>query len=42
MYAIVDGYAYLVKSGTGYKVSVDVDGNVNVSDTTISITNQEF
>ena len=42
MYAIVDGYAYLVKSGTGYKVSVDVDGNVNVSDTTISITNQEL
>lgn len=41
MYAIVDGYAYLVKSGTGYKVTVDVDGNVNVDNSdTVSITNQ--
>ena len=30
MFVIVDGYAYLVKESTGYKVSVDVDGNLNV------------
>lgn len=41
MFVIVDGYAYLVKESTGYKVSVDVDGNLNVSsDDTISVTNQ--
>lgn len=41
MFVIVDGYAYLVKESTGYKISVDVDGNINVDDSdTISITNQ--
>lgn len=41
MFVIVDGYAYLVKGSTGYKVSVDVDGNVNVDNSdTISITTQ--
>ena len=41
MFVIVDGYAYFVDGSTGKKVSVDVDGNINISnDDTISITNQ--
>lgn len=43
MFAIDSGYAYLVDGDTGYKVSFDVFGQVNISSgDTISITNQEL
>ena len=42
MYIIVDGNAYFVDGDTGYKVSFDVDGQMNIdSSTTVSVTTQE-
>ena len=43
MYAIVDGVAYFVDDDTGYKVTFDVDGQMDIdSSTTISISTQKL